>query len=402
MGKYFVLQLKRLLRCLLGALLAAAVLLGAFLLVFRGFSDAQSGSEENTRISIGLVGTGEETLLQLGIDVLSSVDATRFAFKLLPMDRQQAEEDLHEGKIMAYVAFPEGFMDSALHGYVPAIEYVSRPGAGGLVAMLRDEFTLVIADVLEAAQKGVYGTQGALMSVRSGQAGALTGEISVAYAQLLLNRSKMYEVEYLGVSQGLDFAGHLLCGLTVLLLFLLTLPFSAKLIGREFTLERLLKAKGFGPGRQLACVAGAYFTVLILLLAALLLGMDLASSGGIRLLGLRDLIGLLPVAALAAALSLFLCTLAEEFISGILLQFLCCVFLCFVSGCLYPAHFFPEGLQWLGAVLPAGCAYRYLASYMQGSLSAPLWPILLWTAVLLGAALLLRVCRLSDGKGVER
>ena len=58
--------------------------------------------------------------------------------------------------------------------------------------------------------------------------------------------------------------------------------------------------------------------------------------------------------------------LASDLVGGVLLQFFTSLFLCMLSGCLYPAYFFPAALQKIAAWLPAGLARIRLAGFFTG------------------------------------
>jgi len=72
-------------------------------------------------------------------------------------------------------------------------------------------------------------------------------------------------------------------------------------------------------------------------------------------------------------MSFCLYQLTAQLLSGVLLQFFVTVAMCFLCGCMYPVFFFPEGLQKLGAWLPAGLARSLLAGCVTGDFPISLW-----------------------------
>ena len=71
--------------------------------------------------------------------------------------------------------------------------------------------------------------------------------------------------------------------------------------------------------------------------------------------------------------------------TGVLMQFFLTLGLCFVSGCIYPTHFFPVGIQKLATWLPAGLARSQLAGCFTGK-SVAIVPLLGYTAVFFGVS----------------
>jgi ABC-2 type transport system permease protein len=62
--------------------------------------------------------------------------------------------------------------------------------------------------------------------------------------------------------------------------------------------------------------------------------------------------------------------LADTLVSGALIQFICTVFLGYLSGCFYPISFFPPFMRTLSLFIPSGLAREYMSSVLTGSLSA--------------------------------
>lgn len=406
MKRYFGLQAKRFARVLPAAILTGAILVGMMLLAYGGVLQSYMQDEENSRMRIGIVGTAEDKLLQLGISAISSMDSSRFVFELISMEEPQAERELKAGEIVAYVAFPDGFMESALHGVVPPIQYVSRPAAQGIVSMLKDEIAGMISDIVAAAQKGVYGIYGALHNMNlPNKAATLTADSSIRYVQFILNRAQMYQAENLGISDGLGFSGHLVCGVTVLILLLMAVPFGCVLIEKNLAHSHVSKAKGVGIFTQFSCQFFAYFASFLVLGLGMLTAMHFAGSlpamEGLPIFNLGDLPRFVPVLFMTAAMSFLFFELATDMVEGILLQFFSSVLLCFFSGCLYPAYFFPESVQKIAGVLPTGLSRAYLEGALGGADNAHLfWGIFAYSLFFCALALLVRRARLLH-KGVE-
>ena len=79
---------------------------------------------------------------------------------------------------------------------------------------------------------------------------------------------------------------------------------------------------------------------------------------------------------LVSAFSYMLYCLSTDLIGGILLQFFTALGLCFISGCLYPAYFFPPQVQTMAQLLPTGVARSLIAGAFTGE-GSPLTVLLL-------------------------
>ena len=366
MRKYVYLQLKRLLRILPFALGVTAILFGCLTAVFQAMVTASQNSEDQKKFQIGLVGTAGDTYLELGLAALETFDSTRFAIEITQMEEQQAVKAMQNGDIAAYVVIPEGFMEAAMRGQIKPLKYVSTSGAVGLVSMFKDEITQVINDIMVAAQKGIYGTGNALSDNGQGtSANKVINDLSIEYTEFLFSRSKVYSAEELGISDGLGIEGYLFCGLTVLLLMLGCLPFAPFLVRKDVALGRMLAARRRPVVGQVLCDFAVYLLGILIQAAvifSIIGGMGSAANFACRPEAIA------PVLLLISTLSFLLYEITADMISGVLLQFFTTLCLCFASGCLYPAYFFPESLQKLAALLPAGIARCVLSGCITGQI----------------------------------
>lgn len=362
MKRYFFLQCKRLLRYLPGAFLVAVLLLGGLGGVLGMTMSSQAQKEENNKFCIGVVGSLDDPLLQLGVEAISTYDSSQMSLELAPMDEEQARQQLNAGKLSAYLVLPDGFMDSAMYGELKPIRFVSRAGASGMTAIMQREVTDAIAQFLTDAQKGVYGMYWAAddQGLDMDRADSLV----LRYTDFVLLRDRIYRVENLGIGDGLDLGSYLLCGFLVLLLLVICLPFGPMLIRRDVAMGRMLAARGRSAFLQALCDFLSFcagLAVMVLLTGLVALCIPALQNFG------KLLLHALPVAVLAAAISYFLYSLATDLIGGLLLQFFVTLCLCFVSGCLYPVHFFPSGVQLVANWLPTGVARQLLAGTLSGS-----------------------------------
>lgn len=231
------------------------------------------------------------------------------------------------------------------------------------------------------------------------------------------------------IGVGLSFAATFVLSFFVFFLLLCALPLAGVYIRRDRSLAGQLSAAGIGAGKQTVCRFAALSLCLLLLLLLLSLltgaafavyagvenagkpgdstdgglatdggtaadgglgtGNDVAAKGGLdtvwEILGgdasgkaallplaAKLFCAFLPSAALAAAFSLLLFSLAGDALNGILLHFFTTLTLCYLSGCFYPLSAFPESMQKAALLLPPSVLRGYLASVLRGDPAAVL------------------------------
>lgn len=397
MDKFFWMQVKRLLRHIPGALLAAAVLLGGLLLVFQTVVDMEAKDMDKQKVPIALVGDTNDPYLQVGLTVFAGFDSTQFSLELHQMEFEEAQTKLTDGEIAAYVVIPENFMDEAMTGNILPLQFVSNNGANGLVSIFKEELTGVIARIVSASQKGVFGLDYAASSHHLPVHDPMN-EMSVRYGELVLARSRVYTLEELGIADELGLEGYMLCGLSVLFLMLCCLPFAPLLIRKDQALPQMLRAKGHSPARQTLVEYGA-FGLLLLGMVALLLAVA-ALVAGETFPFFSALLRAIPVVLMAAALSYMLCCFSTDLTSGVVLQFFVVLAICFISGCMYPVFVFPVGVQQVAAWLPAGLARSALSGCITGqSAGVAPWALLGYSGIFVAVAAFVNTRRI---KGVGR
>ncbi len=396
MGKYFYLQLKRLLRILLPALLVAAILFGCLALAYQAVSAMTDDSQAQTKIKFGVVGTAGDTFLEMGMLALNTIDSSRFAISFETMGEAQAEEMMRRGELAAFVVIPEGFMDKAMHGEIMPVKYVSTAGSVGIVTLLKDEITQMVEDIVIETQKGIFGT-GDAMREEGLSSGNAEYEITFQYFDFIFARSKMYSVRQLGNADGIGLGEYLLSGFCVVLMMLVCLVFAPTMVRSDLALARVLSA-GRRPVILQALCDFAVYLIGILCVVGVLMGIA-AYAGWVELtIGL--ILRWIPVVIAMGTLSFLVYEVTTNLISGVLLQFFALLALCFVSGCFYPVTFFPDSVQTLAAYLPTGIARTQLAESFAGiSHLGGTWMLLGYGGVFFGAAVLIRKAKVAFVRG---
>lgn len=365
MKNYFVLQIKRVMRILPLVILVASILFGCLFVVYTQMARLLEEDGVQMRAKVAMVGSLEGTYMQLGLAALQTFDSSRVALEIVTMEENQAKQAIIRGDIAAMVVVPEGFMENALRGEIHPLKYVTTSGAMGMVAILKDEITSVIDEVLMHAQKGIYG------SGNAADAYGINGnedisKTSLKYVDFILDRSKVYSVREVVIEGDLGLRGHLLSGLSMLLLLLACLPFAPVRVRRDLSLNRMLAAKNRGITGQMLCEYAVHLLGLLLIMA---LALGALTVAGVVKLSLVGLLHILPVVAMTAALSFMLFELTGNLISGVLLQFFVILVLGFISGCMYPIFFFPATVQKLAHWLPTGLGREELSGLLTGMYS---------------------------------
>jgi ABC-type multidrug transport system permease subunit len=379
MVRYFHLQAKRIWKLFpFVCAVAVALLLGLGLTVYSALLEPL---EEGSKFKIGLAGDTTGDYLQFGLATFQNLDSSGLSIEFVPMEEEAAKAALGRREISAYVVFPDDFIENALAGKMEPVKYVTTTGATGMVPMLKNEITSVITRLLVYSEKGTYGFNEAGKEVGMPYRDRLDQMdlYSLEYMELILSRADSYETVYLGAADGQSLLNYFAGGLSVTFLLLIGLPFASALIKKDYSLHRMLAAKGYSAKKQLLCEYLAHFSAMSVL-ALLIFGL-LALLGGNFAADYFEAGALwqllwqaLPVVAMISAFNLLVFEAAGNSVGGILMHFLLTLSLCYISGCLYPLFSFPILIQKFAPLLPSGAARIWVSSCLGG---APQWAALL-------------------------
>lgn len=408
--KYLSVQIRRA-RKLLPALIAVTVIMFGCVGVFVAlYLNSDERAEDSRRYRIALVGNTTDTYLGFGISALSQLDDSRFILDFPVMTEPEARRALIRGDITAYAVVPDDLVDAIVSGANDApITFVGSTGQKGITGILVEELAGVASTLVIYSQNAIYAMQDILRErgMKDKVAGA-TDDLNLRLIDMVLNRTQICDLETLGLSSGLSTGEHLFSGLLIFFLLLMGI-FSCPLFARRNGgLMRLMASKGVGAFRQ---VAGEYLAYLFLNLCCLLgvfliLGAVLGSDAVSSAVGAeREFSGLfafyvqmIPVAASFAAMQFLLYELTTGVVGSVLLQFLCGIFMAYLSGCFYPSGMFPDVLRKIGGALPSGRALAYIGAQLQEE--ASLWAaagLFGYLAVFFGISVFVRNCRIRRG-----
>lgn len=393
MGKYFLLQLKRVARFLPFAVCVVLVLFGCMSIVFNALMAMDEADSDTSRIKVGFVGTAGDTYLQLGMAAME-FDSVAISMEILELeDEATAKQMLEKGGLAAYIVIPEGFMENAFRGNMMKLKFVSTVGAAGIVSVLKEEITGIVESILVESQSGSYGVGEALRDNGYGKiAGKHISAMSLEYVDFVFERSRMYQVEELPINGGVGFDKYMLGGLTVLFMMLSCLTFAPLYVRKDDALPRVLRSRRVTGWMQTAAEFGAYGAGLTLLLGVIVLVLQKSGLLPENTAWWDLFIAGLPVLLMTAALFWLLFELSGNLITGILQTFFAALVLSFIGGCMYPAYFFPVTVQRLAAVLPTGIARERLTACFVGTGAPPVWPLFAYAGVFLLMAAAVR-CR---------
>lgn len=384
-SSYFGLQLKRAGRMLpqmLAVTLLLAVLAAMAALMLSRIRDEDKSQQI---IRIGVVGDEDEEILSNAVELLGSVDSSRFAISFERMGESEAAGLLRSGRINGYVTVPDGFAEALWYGEHKPMSYVSYSGGADVGTQLVRELVVSVSSLVLETENAVYGAQDAVRDkLPELNPYGMGNKLVYRYAAAILDRDRLYSFELLGAADSLSIPAYYLCGISLLFVMLWSVSCAPLFSRRSRELGQLLGADGFGAVGQVFSEFAAYLLLLLFaLLAAGALAFALLGRFGISIPELQEregsllplAAGLLPPALMLCALQFLLYELANSTVSGILLQFLNAAVQGYLAGCFYPSSFFPEGLRRLGALLPAGAGMRYLGSLLlaRPDREAALW-----------------------------
>lgn len=411
MKNYLFLQLKRQIKLLPLILAVTFILFIGISTILTLLIDTFNSDEDQQKFKVAITGDTDSEYIGLGLAAVQTIDNTRFTMEFLELKEHEAKVMLQNGEISAYVVLPENFIENAIAGDMEKIRFVTTSGDRGITTMLKNELTTLITDMVVYSQKGTYGLNEALKDndCPKEERWKLVDDISIEYVELVLHRSDMAEEDVIGISDGLTFSQYYLCGMTVLLLMLIGIPFASVCVRKDTSLESLLVSRGYSVRRQIMSEYFSHFCMLV--------GIALFMTVCIRympniisLVGDKEMIGEMALpfvlrvivsVALLSAMNLFIFEFADNLVSGVLLHFFAVLSLGYISGLFYPIYSFPTAIQKLSAVLPTGI----LRSFMSGifadetSLIKCIIGIVFYLSVFLSGTVLLRRRKLVGNRG---
>ena len=394
---YLLIQYKRIFKLLPGIILMialVAILLSAALFALLN-SDAYKS--EQMRYKLGLVGSTDNELIDLGVHLLETEDDMQYVLELVQFeDEAEAKAALRSADISAYIVITDEFADAVDAMTNDAkLTYYATSGQKGISNVMMDEIALVATNIIVPSEKGICTLRDIM--VREGYDKADTYmavyEIFMAYVNTMMLRGEISTVTELGISAGLTTPQYYFVSLLLFFLLLMTMCFVAYFIGINHAQHKFFSSKGITPLQQ---VLGEYIPFLIVNIIVALLVAGLA-----KITGLGDFIGvdigggfvlgMAIIEALFTGLAFLLYEILEGIINKVLVTFLLYIAGSYASGYFYPRSILPETMQQVGQWLPTGLAFDYLGGVVTGDGGTFVMVIMIiYVVIFVGASVLIR------------
>ena len=411
MSGFFVclrLQARRALRHLPFVLAVTLLLAAAALLLGMLIGDSRKNADDQQKVEIGVVGETDSNYLRMGLAVMETVDTSGYSIDFTIMDEREAEAGLRSGRLVAYIRVPEGFARKLGTREQVAVTCVTFTDSADVGTRLIDDLAGSVGDLLLGAQNAIFGMDDYMdRYAPEVDQNAVIDRLQDGYTNSLLNRSSLLRVETVGYGENESFFGYFLCALLTFFLTLWGMSAAPLFSRRSGELAGLLTLRGLSPAGQVLAELLAFAGLMVCSTAPLLCAVPAlfgAAAGVPEFTGLSAgalllrALWALPVGMMLASLSFFLYELVPTGVTSVLLQFLTALGMSYLSGCLYPASFFPDGLRTFGELLPAGVARRTFSSVLsRGTPGALLWAVLGYTALFYALSALLRRRRIRGG-----
>ncbi len=371
-----------------------AILLSAALFALL---NSDSYKSEQMRYKLGLVGSTDNEIIDLGVHLLETEDDMQYVLELVQFeDEAKAKAALRNADISAYIVITDEFADAVDAMTNDAkLTYYATSGQKGISNVMMDEIALVATNIIVPSEKGICTLRDIM--ARGGYDKADTYmavyEIFMAYVNTMMLRGEISTVTELGISDGLTTPQYYFVSLLLFFLLLMTMCFVAYFIGINHAQHKFFSSKGITALQQ---VLGEYIPFLIVNIIVALLVAGLA-----KLTGLGDFIGvdidsgfvlrIVVIEALFTGLAFLLYEILEGIINKVLVTFLLYIAGAYASGYFYPRSILPEMMQQLGQWLPTGLAFDFLGSVVTGESGAYAMALMLiYVVIFVGASVFIR------------
>lgn len=189
-------------------------------------------------------------------------DIRKYA-QLKSMDHASAYTALEAGEITAILLIPENFVEGILYGENPDVTVVVREDHP-LESLLTFWVGQSAADLLSAAQKGIYAVLEVTDGLDTVDPDNILIEINLEYINLALNRQNFFRERKLMPTETMDILTHYGLSLLVFLAMALAPVFYPLLSQNHFSFRRRLCTLGCGPGKQLLPVWWIMFVIQVI------------------------------------------------------------------------------------------------------------------------------------------
>lgn len=395
MGKfwiYIITQMKRALRLLpLAVISSILILLGLGLTAFMLFKPDEM-AQGKKKIEVAVVGNTEESYLGFGIGMLNNLDSSRVSINFSYMSEDEAKDKLLKGEVSGYIVVDDDFIEALGRGENIPIKYVTQKD-GGLIEMVARDTAGVISSIIVNSEKAIYAMQ-AYMNIngREDEIAAHTKNMNNNFLSIVLSRKNIYDVNIADGLRGASTLEYYSSGLMIFFTFLLGIGSGLFLVKTDKALYRLLYIRGHNAVSQVLGEYIAFSMILMVSVFTIFLSISVvilsahidinASYENFSISALEFVVRFIPVIFMLSAFIFLIYELAGDIISSVIAVFITAISLAYISGCLYPADFFPKAVRNISALLPLGAALRYMLGAFADSNKSVLYTVVLFIYIL--------------------
>lgn len=395
MGKfwiYVITQMKRALRLLpLAVISSILILLGLGLTAFMLFKPDEM-AQGKKKIEVAVVGNTEESYLGFGIGMLNNLDSSRVSINFSYMSEDEAKDKLLKGEVSGYIVIDDDFIEALGRGENIPIKYVTQKD-GGLIEMVARDTAGVISSIIVNSEKAIYAMQ-AYMNIngREDEIAAHTKNMNNNFLSIVLSRKNIYDVNIANGLRGASTLEYYSSGLMIFFTFLLGIGSGLFLVKTDKALYRLLYIRGHNAVSQVLGEYIAFSMILMVSVFTIFLSISVvilsahidinASYENFSISAIEFVVRFIPVIFMLSAFIFLIYELAGDIISSVIAVFITAISLAYISGCLYPADFFPKAVRNISALLPLGAALRYMLGAFADSNKSVLYTVVLFIYIL--------------------
>ncbi len=377
---YFKIRLKKALKLYPAIISVTLLLIVCIALASAVILKYNSGEDKTQKLKVGIVGDLSNTYLGIGITAIQNLDTSRFTIEFVTLEEDDAKKDLSNGNLSGYIRIPDGFVDAVMTMDNIPISYVTNNSPTGFGSILMDEVARSISDMVTESQKGIYGMQE--MSDEHEKYDTYwenTDKLNIEYIDQVLKRTEIYEIRYMGASEGVSMGGYFVGGGIMIFLLLWGISCNSLLLKKDRSLESILISRGQKLIPQVLSDYMSFFTVTLvtfLIFSAIAGGILQFVKVGIIELDrsyffdyILYVIKIIPVLLMVSSLQFLFYEAINGTVAVVLTQFLFAIGTGYICGCLYPSYFFPVSVQKIASLLPTGVGVSYMRQCLSESLS---------------------------------
>lgn len=411
-GKYFVVQLKRISKLLPKVVLVSIAFILCILLVGSVVINTSSFSTDKLKYSIGVCGTKEDNFLSLGLSLLESVDDMQYMLDIKEFDTvKEAEEAIKKGDITAYAVIPEGFVDSINYMTNDSqIVYYTSAGQKGITNVLMDEIADLASSVILYSEAGIF-TLWDIMEENGASVSDISAEtdnLFVTFMLAILGRAGLTETEELGISLGLSTYTYFIVSLSLFYILLLSFSGLSFFTGQSLELKKIVYTYGVSAGKQTGCEYVCFlvmnFVCTFLFEAALYVALKISGytvsefKNGFDV-GFRGLCAVLvPIVIMFSAFEYFIFEAVDKIINKLLAGFMIFISFAYFSGYFYPKAFMPPAIRAIGEILPTGSAFTFVSYKMTGKFNVGAFAyVVAYFLIFIVGSIFVRQLKISGG-----